>query len=151
MSDPQETKDSEYLTEEDKLLFNLNVIGNIRPNEKLKGKRDLLKVEDRWFQFIRRYLTNDSCNKTLDLITATIINSCKKVDELLNSSDLDLKENQIIPRKALLQQFYIGLYNSKKGLQNLKSTYPDTFTNANIDIVLEKANATIFKLGNYTL
>src|ERR1700719_2829928 len=105
------------LTEEDKLIFNLSVIGNIKINEKLMSFNNLLKVDDRWFQGIRRKWSNDSIEKCLEHITATCIAACKKVEFLVNHGERDdiLSQNQIVPKKALLHSFLVNLSNSKKG------------------------------------
>lgn len=156
---------SEILDEEEKLLFSLKVLGGIQKGEKLTQKNCLLTVDDRWiFQGLRRWYWDDNRDKSLDKVFCVVSESCKEVDNLLDADYLGKLENKVNrftdvetteekkkreqreDRKQLLQRFFLGLSNAKTGVENLRETYADSFSQAKLNLILDKLNIVLGKL-----
>jgi hypothetical protein len=161
---------SEILDNDDKLLFSLNALGSLQKNEKLTEKGNLLSVDDRWvFQGLRRWWTADnktkSSNKTLQILTTTAVRINKLLDDdyeaLLKyenkSKFLNEKVTLETPeekrfrengeeRRRLINKYFVALSQAKIGIENIRDTYTDKYTQNKFKLSIQKADDILDKL-----
>ncbi len=164
---------SEILDNDDKLLFSLNALGSLQKNEKLTNKGNLLSVDDRWiFQGFRRWWTSDSktksSNKTLQVLTSTTIRINKLLDEdysamlkdEIKSKILNEKGTLEIPeekrfrengeeRRRLINKYFVALSQAKSGIENIKDTYNDKYTQNKFKLSIQKIDDILDKLQKF--
>ena len=111
------------------LILNLKLISKIKQNEKLIIDNKIIKVDVRLLQNVRRWLTSDNRNESIEYIEYIINETLKYV-----------KSNQINNKTTYSKDKIIEeLSNTSNGLDNLKSTYKlDNIITAKIDILKEK-------------
>jgi hypothetical protein len=115
----------------DTLFINLKVFSKIQKNQKLIINDNILKVDDRFFQPIRRYFSNDDRVIVVEHIEKIYNDSFKYFNYANN--------NYILPE----------IKNSLKGLENIKYTYKDdTVMSSKIDLLLDKSNIYINRMNN---
>ena len=118
-----------------KLITNLENIGNLKEYEKLSIQNDILIIDDNsYFQSIYRKFNNDSRLNTINHIEKVIKEIFEYIDNL-NS------ENNIFKEKIITEYNKINQYlvRTIPGLQNLKITYfNDICTTNKIDIIIIK-------------
>jgi hypothetical protein len=164
---------SEILDNDDKLLFSLNALGSLQKSEKLTEKGDLLSVDDRWvFQGLRRWWTDDnktkSSNKTLYILTNTTIRINKllyddydaRLKDENKSKILNEKEALEAPeqkqfrengedRRRLINKYFVALNQAKTGIENIRDTYTDKYTQNKFKLSIQKADDILDKLQKF--
>ena len=164
---------SDILDNDDKLLFSLNALGSLQKNEKLTSKGNLLSVDDRWiFQGFRRWWTADnktkSSNKTLQVITTTTVRINKLLDDDysailkddIKSKILNEKVTLEIPeekqfrenceeRRRLINKYFLALSQAKSGIENIRDTYSDKYTQNKFKLSIQKVDDILNKLQKF--
>jgi len=164
---------SEILDNDDKLLFSLNALGSLQKSEKLTEKDDLLSVDDRWiFQGLRRWWTDDnktkSSNKTLYILTNTTIRINKLLYDDYDARLKDEKKSKILneketlespeqkqfrengeDRRRLINKYFVALNQAKTGIENIKDTYTDKYTQNKFKLSIQKADDILDKLQKF--
>jgi hypothetical protein len=164
---------SEILDNDDKLLFSLNALGSLQKNEKLTEKGDLLSIDDRWvFQGLRRWWTSDnktkSSNKTLHVLTTTTIRINKLLYDDYDALLIDGNKSKILNEKAtletpeqkkfreiaeerrrLINKYFVALNQAKTGIENIRYTYTDTYTQNKFKLSIQKADDILDKLQKF--
>ena len=148
------------LDSDEKLLFNLKILGSIQKNEKLLIKDDFLSVDDRWVQSIRRWYDGNNRYLICDTIFQGVTSSCKRVNELLDENyrfkhpaikptgsyeEKKLQEDHAICRSKI-QEFFLSLSQAKQGIENQRETYTDKFSQTKLNLTLDKLNSLVEKL-----
>jgi hypothetical protein len=114
------------------LLTNLKIVAQVKEGEKLLRNGNILNVDNRYFQFARRWYTEDNGDSTARFIEHLVASTkqhctCLK-EELAKCDNLDLQHQ--------LTDFTLAIGNVKDGLENLKATYKD-HTNVSIRVRLD--------------
>lgn len=134
--------------DQEDILLQLKIISQIDKTNKITINNKSLEIDNRYFQFFRRYCNGDSRNNTIENIDKIIKKSFDFIDKTLEkeiSEDIESaapKKNYFSEENShILQRFLLELNNSIKGLGNLKNTYQnDTSANARIDLIIQKIN-----------
>ena len=164
---------SEILSEDEKLLFSLQVVGSLQKNEKLMNKNGLPSVDDRYFQGLgRRWYSGDNRHKTSDLIFQLSSDTLARVQILLEEDyrsrlqegrqaekkvSIIGAENKETPdqkkfreccedRRRTISRFFEALSKTKQGIENLRETYSDKFVKEKLSLALSKVDETLEKL-----
>lgn len=164
---------SEILDDDDKLLFSLNSLGSLQKNEKLTEKGNLLSVDDRWmFQGLRRWWTADSktksSNKTLQILTTTAIRINKLLDDDYDARLKDENKSKILnekvtletpeekrfrenseERRRLINKYFVALSQAKTGIENIRDTYTDKYTQNKFKLSIQKLDDILDKLQKF--
>lgn len=137
----------------EEILLQLNIISKIDKLSKITVSNKSLEIDNRYFQFIRRYYNGDSRNSTIENIDQIISKSFILIDDILNkevANDIEKGQQKNYfteDNSHLLQRFLLELTNSIKGINNLKQTYSgDTTTTARVDFIIQKINMRIEKI-----
>lgn len=152
---------STILDSDDKLLFNLKILGSIQKNEKLRIRDDFLSVDDRWVQSVRRWYDGNNRYFICDTIFQGVTSACKRVTELLDENykfehpelkqsitsyeEKKIQEDHAICRSKI-QEFFLSLSQAKQGIENQRETYADKFSQTKLNLALDKLNALVEKL-----
>lgn len=133
-SDDKMNKDKEQNDEQDyneeTLLFNLKIISELNPSDKLSYGKKLFSIDNpsyaqglyRWWYGEDRSKTLEQLNKIIDATFAYMDKTFTNQVKIPGSSNNDehvLYENN----SQIMQKFYITLMDTIKGLDKLKSTY----------------------------
>ena len=164
---------SEILDNDDKLLFSLNALGSLQKNEKLTEKGNLLSVDDRWvFQGLRRWWTADnktkSSNKTLQVLTTTAVRINKLLDDDYEARLKDENKSKFLnekgtletpeekrfrengeERRRLINKYFVALSQAKTGIENIRDTYTDKYTQNKFKLSIQKADDILDKLQKF--
>ena len=141
----EENKEQEKMTT-DQVLTNLKVISQIKKGEKIVTNNIILEIDNRYFQFARRWWSSSSRLSTLDFFNKVLDRCFEIIDETYNNKT---KETYYFSEEnsRVLQKFSLELTNTCTGLTNLKETYcNDVTTTSQLDIMLEKINARVGKI-----
>lgn len=152
---------STILDSDEKLLFNLKILGSIQKNEKLLIRDDFLSVDDRWVQSVRRWYDGNNRYLICDTIFQGVTSACKRVTELLDENykfehpelkqsissyeEKKIQEDHVICRSKI-QEFFLSLSHAKQGIENQRETYTDKFSQTKLNLALDKLNALVEKL-----
>ena len=158
----------EILDSDDKLLFSLNALGSLQKNEKLTEKDNLLSVDDRWFQGVQRWWTSDnkikSSNKTLHVLTETAIRinilldddykaqlDCVKTksEKVLECPEEKSFRENCEERRRLINKYFVSLSQAKTGIENIKDTYEDKYTQNKFKLSIQKTDDILDKLRKF--
>ena len=88
---------------DEQLLKNADIIGNIQENEKITEVNGVFMIDTRYFQFINRWLSNDSRYNTLKIINELINNIKNRINSLLESKNR-LLNSDILLKYTKLQK-----------------------------------------------
>lgn len=156
IKEPEQPKGMiQILTEDEKMLLNLKSIGSLDKGEKLLIDKDLLVVDERYLQGMRRYYTEDSRERVVEKVFSLISDVHNRIYSLLeedhrdklegynkynNSESLEEKQRREKreERCKKIQNFYEGLSVAKKGLSNMKETYTDKPTRTKLELTTDK-------------
>ena len=149
ITNTSENIDGETLTEKmttDQVLTNLKIISQIKKGEKIATNSLILEIDNRYFQFARRWWEQNSRISTIDFFNKVIDRSFEIIDRTYNEKENDTyyfnEENS-----RILQKFSLEMTNACNGLNNLKETYTnDVTTTSQIDIMVEKIKARVEKI-----
>jgi len=147
-------------TEED-LLYNLNIISELKKHDKLSYQEKLFRInEPAYTQGVMRWWYGDDRSKTLQKLNEIVDSTFKYIDNTylsemtakfpthkgkLSSEMQVLYENN----SEKLQSFYLALNNAIKGLDKLKSTYnDDTSMTTGLDLLMNKIRTKKEKIDN---
>ena len=133
----------------DKLLINLKIISKIQKNGRIARSCDgIISLEnDVFYQFIKRFVTNDSRKQAIFEINS-VINECIDILQyILNSKYMNKNFNQsdeYIKNCENINLLLSEMEAARCGIENLKFTYQnDPNTVSQIDILILKINTTI--------
>ncbi len=113
------------------VVLNLKLISKIKQNEKLIIDNKIIKVDVRILQNIRRWLTSDGRDESIDYVEFIISETIAYINNLVDDNNLVYSKSKLIEE----------LSNTSNGLDNLKSTYKiDNIITSRIDILKEKIN-----------
>tara|TARA_E500000178_G_C16946141_1_gene718930 strand:+ start:909 stop:1331 length:423 start_codon:yes stop_codon:yes gene_type:complete len=113
------------------VVLNLKLISKIKQNEKLIIDNKIIKVDVRILQNIRRWLTSDGRDESIDYVEFIISETIAYINNLADDNNLVYSKSKLIEE----------LSNTSNGLDNLKSTYKiDNIITSRIDILKEKIN-----------
>ena len=141
----QINNDFNTYSEED-LLFNLNIIAELKNYDKLSCYDKLFRIDDHYYsQGLMRWWYGDDRCKTLSKLNNVVDETFKYIDntylnELLSDNKITNEKNILYENNSeKLQKFYLALNNTIKGLDKLKSTYNiDTSMTTGLDLLMEK-------------
>ena len=133
----------------DSILLDLKIISQIKENDKLVTSKDLLEIDNSYFQSIKRYWNNDNRFSSIEYIKDTVNRTLDFTDTTLNNTNINDKNIFMENNSHILQRFLVEMTNAIKGLDNLKLTYNTdiTITSA-IDIYKEKLTMRIEGIQN---
>ena len=133
----------------DSILLDLKIISQIKENDKLVTSKELLEIDNSYFQSIKRYWNNDNRISSIEYIKNTVNRTLEFTDTTLNDTHTDNKNIFIENNSHILQRFLVEMTNAIKGLDNLKLTYNTDITVISaIDIYKEKLNMRIEAIQN---
>ena len=113
------------------VVLNLKLISKIKQNEKLIIDNKIIKVDVRFLQNVRRWLTSDGRDESIDYVEFIINETIAYINSLSDDHNLVYSKSKLIEE----------LSNIINGLDNLKSTYKiDNIITSRIDILKEKIN-----------
>jgi len=141
MSDTQNTLN---MSQDDRLLFNLNVLSSLKKHDRLKCHQNLISIDDRWpFQGIYRWWSGDS----KDMVTRFMF-------DMMSELVLRIKTLTIQPRSVdedrVIKKFATILPQARKGVMNLKFyTYDDNLTKTKFGLILDKIDDILFELSQF--
>ena len=149
------------MTEElqpEEILLNLNIISQIRDNEKLScPNTNSLSIDtsSSFFQPLSRFFRGDGRIKTIEIISKVVEDALIYTDQTLknelnkiknknnkNESDYFYEDNSHI-----LHRFLLNMKTSIKGLENLRITYTyDVPIQSKITLLIEKLQMRVDKM-----
>ena len=113
------------------VVLNLKLISKIKQNEKLIIDNKIIKVDVRFLQNVRRWITSDGRDESIDYVEFIINKTIAYINSLSDDHNLVYSKSKLIEE----------LSNIINGLDNLKSTYKiDNIITSRIDILKEKIN-----------
>ena len=113
------------------VVLNLKLISKIKQNEKLIIDNKIIKVDVRFLQNVRRWVTSDGRDESLDYVEFIINETIAYINSLSDDRNLVYSKSKLIEE----------LSNIINGLDNLRSTYKiDNIITSRIDILKEKIN-----------
>lgn len=136
------------LYNEEDLLFNLNIISELKKSDKLSCPERLLRIDDPGYrQSFTRWWYGEDRSKTLEKLNQIIDATFAYIDRTY-LNELDCNSEYRKDKKMLyennsekLQKFYLALNNTIRGLEKLKSTYSnDTSMTTGLDLLMGKIN-----------
>jgi hypothetical protein len=138
----------------DKLLINLKIISKIQKNGRIARSYDgIISLEnDVFYQFIKRFVTNDSRKQAIFEINS-VINECVDIlHHILNSKYMNKNFNQSDEYIKNCENIHLILSEmeaARGGIENLKFTYQnDPNIVSQIDIIILKTNTTLKDIYN---
>ena len=166
-SSPQNLSSSELDSNVEHCIANLKIISKIKAKDKLyyveDGENKFYIDEPKWGQGVARWYYSGSRKDTLDSLSKFVDKTFQTIDSIYNtesnnnSNDISntyyanvagakvFKEEN----SNLLIQFTQEMSNAIAGLGNLKTTYKDDITTvSNIEILIEKMNVRVKKIGS---
>jgi len=133
----------------DSILLDLKIISQIKENDKLVTSKELLEIDNSYFQSIKRYWNNDNRISSIEYIKNTVNRTLEFTDTTLNDTHTENKNIFIENNSHILQRILVEMTNAIKGLDNLKLTYNTDITVISaIDIYKEKLNMRIEGIQN---
>ena len=148
------------------ILTNLKIISNLKPNDKLTIKDNILVIDQPYYyQGVTRWWNQDSRTGTM-VELEKIVNDTFTIIDNIYTSELQSKtgssiDNNFYYKRSIpesyfknensqqLQSFSSELSNAIKGLQNLKLTYKnDISICSKIDVMIEKITIRIKKINS---
>lgn len=144
------------------IITNLKIISNLKPNDKLTLRGNILDIDKPYYyQGVHRWWNDDSRVNTLLELEKIINKSFNIIDKIYKSeveNNLNPNEDNYYEQVSSssyfknensqqLQCYSLELKNSIKGLQNLQMTYKsDISICSKIDVIIEKINIRIKKI-----
>ena len=133
----------------DSILLDLKIISQIKENDKLVTSKELLEIDNSYFQSIKRYWNNDNRISSIEYIKNTVNRTLEFTDTTLNDTHTENKNIFIENNSHILQRILVEMTNAIKGLDNLKLTYNTDITVISaIDNYKEKLNMRIEGIQN---
>ena len=134
------------LTEED-IFLNLKILSYVQVNEKIKSNDKNIIIDNRFFQSVIRWFTQDDRAKTIENIETII----KRGIELINNRiRIIIHTNSLIEQKdniQVLERYMQHFTASIPGLDNLKVTYQgDSGIQSKLDLLIDKIRYSIEKI-----
>lgn len=165
------TASPESVSSAEVIITNLKIISNLKPNDKLTVREEILDIDKpHYYQGVNRWWNDDSRTSTLTELERIINKAFCIIDEIYKnevhtkavsgSSEEDnyYEKTTPVPSSSVyfknenshqLQTFSLELKNSIKGLQNLQMTYKSDITVCSkIDVIIEKINIRIKKIDS---
>lgn len=140
------------LSDDDKLLLSLQVVGSLQKNEKLTEKNGLPSIDDRYLQGIFRWYTGDNRLKAASRISELVEDTQKRVQALLDeeftanttiqtsltAQDKKRLSEECEDRRRSINRYTIAVARAKCGIENLRDTYTDNFTKEHLGLSITK-------------
>lgn len=133
----------------DKLLINLKILSKIQKNGRICRSYDgIISLEnDAMYQFIKRFLTNDSRRQAVSEINSIITECIDTIGHIFNSkyTNVQYKSSEEYYKNCeSLQILVTELELAKTGIENLKFTYnTDQNIISQLDIIILKIVTTL--------
>ena len=137
---------SEIVMTTDQVLTNLKIISRIKKGEKIITNNAIMEIDNRYFQWARRWWEQNSRMNTIDFFNKILERAFQIIDDTYDNKG---KENYYFNEEnsRILQKFSLELTNARQGLNNLKETYvDDETTKSQLDIMDEKVNQRVEKI-----
>lgn len=125
---------------------NLRLLCDIKQYEKLIINGNFLKIDDRYFGSIRRWLSQDNRNELLTFLVNLISEAKRHYNQLI----IDIK-NGSNPKENYnkLANFFYLIENSRDGLTNIAFTYyDDKLLKAKIETIKREINFIVSEFIN---
>lgn len=138
----------------DKLLINLKIISKIQKNGRIaRSYEGIISLEnDGMYQFIKRFISNDSRKQTIFEINSIITESLDTFKYILNSKSMNesyCETEEYHKNCQDLELLYRELKSARIGIENLKFTYKsDHNIISRIDIILLKIDSGLSDIEN---
>jgi len=164
--DINENENENAIITVESILTNLKIISNLKPNDKLTIKDNILVIDQPYYyQGVTRWWNQDSRTGTM-VELEKIVNDTFTIIDNIYTSELQSKtgssiDNNFYYKRSIpesyfknensqqLQSFSSELSNAIKGLQNLKLTYKnDISICSKIDVMIEKITIRIKKINS---
>lgn len=107
-------------------ITNLRVLSKVEFNDKISVQESKLYVsKPYWTRPMRRYMTGNSRDKSIDVIRTTINNAVELSNSLM-ISDLDPdQDKQVMRNYSILKNLHEAMSTSVPGIDLLKKSYID--------------------------
>ena len=124
----------------DIIFINLKVLSKIKKNDKLIVLDNTLSTDNRFFQFIRRYISDDDRLKMIEHIDKIFNDSFQYYNYANNNyilpSDISIENNRSFKDRLVRE-----IKNCQSGLQNIRYTYKEDLNiSSKIDYIIDKCN-----------
>ena len=131
---------------EEELLFNLKIISELNPSDKLSYDEKLFSIDNpSYVQGIYRWWYKEDRGKTLEklnkIIDATFNFMDKTFMNQIKYPNMDSNEERVLyeTNSQIIQKFYINLIDAIKGLDKLKLTYTnDKSMTTGLNLLIER-------------
>ena len=144
------------------LILNLKIISKLKPGYKLslkesnnnnnnnnnneKDNSNNVYIDNSYFQYFKRILSDNSRQTTIDFLENLDCNISKKIENLLNENNNDMFLNS---KENILLNLSHDLNLSLIGLNNLINTYiGDEYTVSKIEMIIKNFELKIRKITN---
>ncbi len=138
----------------DKLLINLKIISKIQKNGRIaRSYEGIISLEnDGMYQFIKRFISNDSRKQAIFEINSIITESLDTFKYILNSKSMNESYSETEEYQKNCQDLELlctELKSARAGIENLKFTYKtDHNIISRIDIILLKIDTGLSDIEN---
>jgi hypothetical protein len=123
------------------IIINLKFIGTIQKGEKIDVKNSKVE-ENNLFTPLRRMLTGESRDTSLQFINTTIDRSFEIINSYVHSDKLS--------ERKFVTNVVLDLYKTISGLKNIQTTYnEDKKFYCKIEIILEDVNSKLNEFENH--
>jgi hypothetical protein len=134
------------------LLISLKNLSELKVNEKIYFEDNILKIDQRYLQSIKRSYYNNNRENTINSINSITNNTFDYINKLIeNEKNKNLDNNNYFIKSNCESISYINfnLINSCIGLRNLKLTYSnDINIQTKIDLIILEIENNCKKINN---
>lgn len=134
------------------LLISLKNLSELKVNEKIYFEDNILKIDQRYLQSIKRYYYNNNRDNTIENINFIIKNTFNYINKLIENEKNKNLDNDNYFIKSNCESIYninFHLINSCIGLRNLKLTYSnDINIQTKIDLIILEIENNCKKINN---
>ena len=124
----------------DIIFINLKVLSKIKKNDKLIVLDNTLSTDNRFFQFIRRYISDDDRLKMIEHIEK-IFTDCFQYYNYANNNYILPSDISIENNRSFKDRLVREIKNCLSGLQNIRYTYKEDLNiSSKIDYIIDKCN-----------
>lgn len=134
------------------LLISLKNLSELKVNEKIYFEDNILKIDQRYLQSIKRSYYNNNRENTIDSINLIINNTFNYINKLIENEKNSNSDNDSYFVKSNcenISNINFHLTNSCIGLRNLKLTYyNDINIQTKIDLIILEIENNCKKINN---
>ena len=147
MSDKSEIDKIKKELDEEEVFLNLKILSYVKVNEKIKKSGNNIIIDNRYFQSVIRWVTQDNREKTIntieEIIKRGILLINNRIHIIIHSNSLIEQKNNIEVLERYMQHFQ----SSFTGLDSLKVTYQgDSTIQSKLDLLIDKIRYSIEKI-----